>query len=55
MIKITPDTYQAMNREFEEEGTPFILTIPTQQEIDEQEERSRHCFPTVKHNAPDTL
>ena len=49
MIKVTPETYELMNEEFSKEGTPFILTIPTQQMIDEQEERSKNCFPKVIH------
>ena len=49
MIKITPDTYQQMNDEFIEEGTPFTITIPTQQQIDECLERSDHWFPKVVH------
>ena len=49
MIKITPDTYIAMNTEFEEEGTPFRLTIPTQEEIDTCLEKSDHHHPKVVH------
>ena len=52
MIKITPNDYIAMNTEFEEEGTPFTITIPTQQQIDEYTERSNHWFPKVVHPAP---
>ena len=33
--KITPQTYIDMNKEFEEEGTAFRITVPTQEEIDE--------------------
>ena len=33
-VKITPQTYIDMNKEFEEEGTPFRIHIPTQEEID---------------------
>ena len=33
-IEITPQTYIDMNKEFEEEGTPFRISIPTQEEID---------------------
>ena len=33
-IKITPQTYIDMNKEFEEEGTMVRLSIPTQEEID---------------------
>jgi len=32
--KITPETYIKMNEEFEREGTPIRLIIPTQEEID---------------------
>ena len=35
-MHITPETYEEMNKEFEEEGTPFRVTIPTQDEIDEK-------------------
>ncbi|AGH06820.1 hypothetical protein SWRG_00126 [Synechococcus phage S-RIM2 R21_2007] len=34
-IKITPQTYIDMNKEFEEDGTPFRIAIPTQEVIDE--------------------
>ena len=34
MEKITPETYEKMNEEFIEDGTPFRITIPTQEEID---------------------
>ena len=32
--KITPETYEKMNKEFEEEGCPLRIIIPTQEEID---------------------
>ena len=32
--KITPQTYIDMNKEFEEEGTPFRIIVPTQEQID---------------------
>ena len=35
MIKITPETYEKMNEEFEEEGMPFSINVPTQETIDE--------------------
>ena len=35
-MKITPQDFIDMNKEFEEEGTPFTLLIPTQDEIDEK-------------------
>ena len=33
-FKITPQTYIDMNKEFEEDGTPFRIVIPTQEVID---------------------
>jgi len=33
-IKITPETYKEMNKEFEKEGVPFRINVPTQEEID---------------------
>ncbi len=33
--KITPETYEKMNEEFEEEGIPFRITVPTQEQIDD--------------------
>jgi len=38
-IKVTPQTYIDMNEEFEAEGTPFRITIPTQEQIDEHRSR----------------
>lgn len=35
MIKITPETFETMNEEFEEEGIPFSINVPTQETIDE--------------------
>jgi|TARA_B100000035_G_scaffold290892_1_gene278358 hypothetical protein len=32
--KITPETYEKMNKEFEEEGMAFRIIVPTQKEID---------------------
>ena len=32
--KITPETYEKMNREFEEEGLAFRINVPTQEQID---------------------
>ena len=34
-VVITPETYEKMNEEFEEEGTPFRIIVPTQEQIDE--------------------
>ena len=32
--KITPETYEKMNKEFEEDGLAFRIDVPTQEEID---------------------
>ena len=32
--KITPETYEKMNKEFEEEGLAFRISVPTQEQID---------------------
>ena len=37
--KITPETYEKMNKEFEEEGTAFTIKVPTQEEIDKWRQR----------------
>lgn len=34
MEKITPETYIKMNDEFEREGTPIRIIVPTQEQID---------------------
>ena len=33
--KITPETYEEMNKEFEREGMNFRIYVPTQEEIDD--------------------
>ena len=38
--KITPETYEKMNREFEEEGLAFRINVPTQEQIDKWIEES---------------
>ena len=38
--KITPETYEKMNEEFEEEGLAFRIIVPTQEEINEWRNRS---------------
>ena len=40
VIKITPETYEEMNKEFEEEGLAFRISVPTQEEIDEWQQRN---------------
>ncbi len=37
--KITPETYEKMNKEFEEDGLAFRINIPTQEQIDEWRKR----------------
>ena len=37
--KITPETYEKMNKEFEEEGLAFTIEVPTQEEIDDWRQR----------------
>ena len=32
--RITPETYEKMNEEFEEEGLAFRINVPTQEQID---------------------
>ena len=38
--RITPETYEKMNEEFEEEGMSFRIIVPTQEQIDGWIERS---------------
>ena len=38
--KITPETYEKMNREFEEDGLAFRIKVPTQEQIDKWIEES---------------
>ena len=33
--KITPETYEKMNKEFEEDGLAFRINVPTQEQIDD--------------------
>jgi hypothetical protein len=37
-IKLTPQTYIDMNKEFEEEGTMVRIEVPTQEQIDKWEQ-----------------
>ena len=37
--KITPETYEKMNEEFEEEGLAFSIIVPTQEQIDKWRQR----------------
>ncbi len=45
-IKITPQTYIDMNKEFEEEGTPFTIAVPTQEAIDEWKSKPPQPYQT---------
>ena len=38
--KITPETYEKMNKEFEEEGLAFRINVPTQEQIEDWENAS---------------
>jgi hypothetical protein len=40
VTKITPETYEKMNEEFEEDGLAFRIIVPTQEEIDEWQQRN---------------
>ena len=40
--KITPETYEKMNEEFIEDGLAFSIIVPTQEQIDDWIERSKH-------------
>jgi len=35
VIKITPETYEEMNKEFEEQKLAFRIEVPTQKQIDD--------------------
>ena len=39
--KITPETYEKMNKEFEEENLAFQIIIPTQEQIDDWLEKCK--------------
>ena len=40
--EITPETYEKMNEEFEEEGLAFRIIVPTQEQIDKWRNESNH-------------
>ena len=42
--EITPETYEKMNEEFEEEGLAFRIIVPTQEEINEWRKRSEQSL-----------
>ncbi len=39
--KLTPETYEKMNKEFEEDDLSFRIVVPTQEEIDKWVEDSK--------------
>lgn len=45
-IKITPQTYIDMNKEFEEEDIPFRIAVPTQEAIDEWKSKPPQPYQT---------
>jgi hypothetical protein len=47
--KVTPETYQSMNAEFERDNTPFRILPTTQEEIDDRIERDKNLHPKVIH------
>jgi hypothetical protein len=48
-IKITPQTYIDMNKEFEEDGTPFTIAVPTQEAIDEWKSKPPQPYQEPPH------
>ena len=42
--KITPETYEKMNKEFEEEGLAFTIEVPTQEEINAWKDEPHRYF-----------
>ena len=49
-MKITPDDYIKMNEEFERDGTPIRLTIPTQEQIDKFFQDMENPVPVPEEN-----
>ena len=47
--KITPETYEKMNEEFEEEGMAFRIVVPTQEAIDKWQEESKGYYIDYDH------
>jgi len=45
-IKITPQTYIDMNKEFEEDNVPFRIEVPTQEEIDKWQSQPSPSYKT---------
>ena len=45
-IKITPETYEKMNEEFEEEGIAFRIEVPTQEAIDKWQSQPAPTYKT---------
>ena len=40
--RITPETYEKMNKEFEEEGLQFRIEVPTQEQLDKHLNQGEH-------------
>ena len=49
-MKITPQTYIDMNKEFEDDNIPFRIAVPTQQVIDEWQSQ-----PSPPYETPPTV
>ena len=49
-IEITPQTYIDMNKEFEKEGIPFRVSVPTQEAIDKWQSQ-----PTPPYKTPPAI
>ena len=41
--RITPETYEKMNKEFEKEGLAFRINVPSQEQIDEWLKQSKEA------------
>ena len=48
-IKITPQTYIDMNKEFEEDDIPFRIAIPTQEALDKWQSQPAPPYETPPH------
>tara|TARA_E500000178_G_C16434453_1_gene493051 strand:+ start:263 stop:484 length:222 start_codon:yes stop_codon:yes gene_type:complete len=42
--KITPETYEKMNKEFEEDDINFRINVPTQEQIDKWQSEPKPYF-----------
>ena len=53
--KITPEIYEKMNEEFEEEGMVFRIVVPTQEAIDKWQEESKGHYINCDHEPVDLV